>query len=252
MPDRCDHDARSLGDIDEWATIDRRTVEALGSAADVAYVIYTSGSTGRPKGVPNTHRGIVNRLDWMQRTLRLGAGDAVLQKTPDRLRRVGLGVLLAAAHRRPPGAGPARRAQGRRLPARPDRRRAGHDRPLRAVDARGVPGRGARRGAARRCAGWSAAARSCRSTSRGAASRPAARRAAQPLRPDRGGRRRRRVAVHARRARRAGAGADRRARSRTSACTCSTRRGNPSPSACPASCTSAASGWPRLPGPARR
>ncbi|WP_327002969.1 amino acid adenylation domain-containing protein [Dactylosporangium sp. NBC_01737] len=49
---------------------------------DVAYVIYTSGSTGRPKGVPNTHRGIVNRLDWMQREYRLQHDDAVLQKTP--------------------------------------------------------------------------------------------------------------------------------------------------------------------------
>ena len=49
---------------------------------DPAYVIYTSGSTGGPKGVPNTHRGIVNRLDWMQRTYRLGADDVVLQKTP--------------------------------------------------------------------------------------------------------------------------------------------------------------------------
>ncbi|EXG82720.1 non-ribosomal peptide synthetase/MFS transporter [Cryptosporangium arvum] len=49
---------------------------------DPAYVIYTSGSTGRPKGVPNTHRGIVNRLDWMQRTYRLGDDDVVLQKTP--------------------------------------------------------------------------------------------------------------------------------------------------------------------------
>ncbi|GAA3212596.1 amino acid adenylation domain-containing protein [Dactylosporangium siamense] len=49
---------------------------------DVAYVIYTSGSTGRPKGVPNTHRGIVNRLDWMQRAYRLQDDDVVLQKTP--------------------------------------------------------------------------------------------------------------------------------------------------------------------------
>ena len=48
----------------------------------LAYVIYTSGSTGRPKGVPNTHRGIVNRLHWMQQTYRLGADDAALQKTP--------------------------------------------------------------------------------------------------------------------------------------------------------------------------
>ena len=54
----------------------------LGGPDDVAYVIYTSGSTGRPKGVPNTHRAIHNRLDWMQRTFALDAGDAVLQKTP--------------------------------------------------------------------------------------------------------------------------------------------------------------------------
>jgi amino acid adenylation domain-containing protein len=49
---------------------------------DPAYVIYTSGSTGLPKGVVNAHRGIHNRLDWMQRTYRLDASDAVLQKTP--------------------------------------------------------------------------------------------------------------------------------------------------------------------------
>jgi acyl-coenzyme A synthetase/AMP-(fatty) acid ligase len=45
-------------------------------------VIYTSGSTGRPKGVMNEHRGVVNRLMWMQETYGLHAGDVVLQKTP--------------------------------------------------------------------------------------------------------------------------------------------------------------------------
>ncbi|MFI9771932.1 amino acid adenylation domain-containing protein [Streptomyces sp. NPDC052415] len=49
---------------------------------DPAYVIFTSGSTGRPKGVICTHRGIHNRLDWMQRAHPLHADDAVLQKTP--------------------------------------------------------------------------------------------------------------------------------------------------------------------------
>lgn len=49
---------------------------------DIAYVIYTSGSTGRPKGVPNTHSGIVNRLDWMQQRFQLTPSDVVLQKTP--------------------------------------------------------------------------------------------------------------------------------------------------------------------------
>jgi amino acid adenylation domain-containing protein len=54
-----------------------------GAGADnLAYVIYTSGSTGRPKGVMNTHRGIVNRLAWMQRTYGLTPADRVLQKTP--------------------------------------------------------------------------------------------------------------------------------------------------------------------------
>ncbi|MBB4635062.1 amino acid adenylation domain-containing protein [Longimicrobium terrae] len=48
----------------------------------LAYVIYTSGSTGRPKGAMNAHRGVVNRLLWMQDAYGLGAGDAVLQKTP--------------------------------------------------------------------------------------------------------------------------------------------------------------------------
>jgi amino acid adenylation domain-containing protein len=48
----------------------------------LAYVIYTSGSTGRPKGAMNTHRGICNRLLWMQQQYRLGPADCVLQKTP--------------------------------------------------------------------------------------------------------------------------------------------------------------------------
>ncbi|MBW4478454.1 MAG: amino acid adenylation domain-containing protein [Tolypothrix brevis GSE-NOS-MK-07-07A] len=49
---------------------------------NLAYVIYTSGSTGNPKGVMNTHRGICNRLSWMQETYRLTTVDKVLQKTP--------------------------------------------------------------------------------------------------------------------------------------------------------------------------
>ncbi len=53
-----------------------------GGPEQLAYVIYTSGSTGRPKGAMNTHRGICNRLQWMQATYGLTAGDRVLQKTP--------------------------------------------------------------------------------------------------------------------------------------------------------------------------
>ena len=47
-----------------------------------AYVIFTSGSTGQPKGVLVPHRGVVNRLCWMQQEFQLGEDDTVLQKTP--------------------------------------------------------------------------------------------------------------------------------------------------------------------------
>ena len=48
----------------------------------LAYMIYTSGSTGRPKGTMNAHRGIVNRLLWMQAEYGLTRDDRVMQKTP--------------------------------------------------------------------------------------------------------------------------------------------------------------------------
>jgi pristinamycin I synthase-3/4 len=53
-----------------------------GEEERLAYVLYTSGSTGAPKGVMIPHRGIVNRLLWMQDAYRLTPEDRVLQKTP--------------------------------------------------------------------------------------------------------------------------------------------------------------------------
>ncbi|WP_431262150.1 amino acid adenylation domain-containing protein [Roseateles chitinivorans] len=52
------------------------------TASHLAYIIYTSGSTGQPKGVMVEHRGVVNRLRWMQEALDLRPDEAVLQKTP--------------------------------------------------------------------------------------------------------------------------------------------------------------------------
>jgi amino acid adenylation domain-containing protein len=49
---------------------------------NIAYVIYTSGTTGRPTGAMNTHKGLVNRIQWMQQEYCLSQGDSVLQKTP--------------------------------------------------------------------------------------------------------------------------------------------------------------------------
>ena len=72
-----------------------RPAEVIG-AGDPAYMIYTSGSTGRPKGAINTHRGIVNRLLWMQASTSLTASDTRPAEDAVQLRRVGVGVLLAA------------------------------------------------------------------------------------------------------------------------------------------------------------
>jgi amino acid adenylation domain-containing protein len=69
----------------EWPLISGESKENFdGGAAgdDGAYVIYTSGSTGRPKAAKNSHRGIYNRLAWMQEAYQLDEMDRVLQKTP--------------------------------------------------------------------------------------------------------------------------------------------------------------------------
>jgi amino acid adenylation domain-containing protein len=72
-------------DETRWITQSDQNIErsAAGwNAQSLAYVIYTSGSTGQPKGAMNEHRGVLNRLIWMQEAYGLGPGDAVLQKTP--------------------------------------------------------------------------------------------------------------------------------------------------------------------------
>ena len=69
----------------DWQLIARQDMAnpAVGVGPDdLAYVIYTSGSTGQPKGAENTHRGICNRLMWMQDAYGLDGSDRVLQKTP--------------------------------------------------------------------------------------------------------------------------------------------------------------------------
>ena len=75
-------------DDQRWAAVlnesDCATPPEMGPLTpdNLAYVIYTSGSTGRPKGAMNTHRGIVNRLLWMQEKYQLQPSDCVMQKTP--------------------------------------------------------------------------------------------------------------------------------------------------------------------------
>jgi amino acid adenylation domain-containing protein len=69
----------------EWGTIARcptRNPISGVSPENLAYVIYTSGSTGRPKGVMVRHRGVCNRLQWVQENLPLGSGDGMMLKAP--------------------------------------------------------------------------------------------------------------------------------------------------------------------------
>jgi amino acid adenylation domain-containing protein len=70
----------------DWSAIAQRAAENLGALGQhsehLAYMIYTSGSTGRPKGAMNEHRGLVNRLHWMQNQYQMTEADRVLQKTP--------------------------------------------------------------------------------------------------------------------------------------------------------------------------
>jgi amino acid adenylation domain-containing protein len=76
------HEAQVLLLDDAPESGDSSTLDVLAGPEDAAYMIYTSGSTGRPKGALNAHRGIVNRLLWMQSEYRLTPADVVLQKTP--------------------------------------------------------------------------------------------------------------------------------------------------------------------------
>ncbi|ASY82362.1 hypothetical protein BJK05_21220 [Pectobacterium polaris] len=77
-----------LDDRDTLAQIKQQPTEVMSMASlgltsrHLAYVIYTSGSTGNPKGVMLEHRGVVNRLAWMQSAFKLTADDTLLQKTP--------------------------------------------------------------------------------------------------------------------------------------------------------------------------
>jgi amino acid adenylation domain-containing protein len=79
------HPARVICLDSDWPTIAQHSHENLDVAVcadNLVYVIYTSGSTGQPKGVMNTHRGIHNRLLWMQQSYPLTSSDRILQKTP--------------------------------------------------------------------------------------------------------------------------------------------------------------------------
>ena len=85
LPKLPPHQAKVVCVDSHWAVIAREITTAPKTdvaPSNLAYMIYTSGSTGKPKGAMNTHRGICNRLLWMQDAYQLTADDRVMQKTP--------------------------------------------------------------------------------------------------------------------------------------------------------------------------
>ncbi|MBE9229036.1 non-ribosomal peptide synthase/polyketide synthase, partial [Phormidium sp. LEGE 05292] len=80
-----EHNAQIFCLDSDWQAIQELNQENLTlnvQPENLAYIIYTSGSTGQPKGAMNTHKGICNRLLWMQEAYQLTTDDVVLQKTP--------------------------------------------------------------------------------------------------------------------------------------------------------------------------
>jgi amino acid adenylation domain-containing protein len=71
-----DRDVAQLAACDDGNPVSGATADTL------AYAIYTSGSTGMPKGAMNAHRGVVNKLRWMQDEYVIARHDRVMQKTP--------------------------------------------------------------------------------------------------------------------------------------------------------------------------
>jgi amino acid adenylation domain-containing protein len=80
-------DNRGLESIDTaafWETLEgeaETNPQRKTGPRNLAYVIYTSGTTGQPKGVMLEHRGLVNRIFWMNSEYPLRETDRILQKT---------------------------------------------------------------------------------------------------------------------------------------------------------------------------
>jgi amino acid adenylation domain-containing protein len=80
-----------------WATIAQENTantQNVCGPRNLAYVMYTSGSTGKPKGVPVEHRGVVNLLASMQRTVEVTGDDVLLAVTTLSFDIAGLEIYL--------------------------------------------------------------------------------------------------------------------------------------------------------------
>ena len=67
---------------ERWHAVNAENPNVAINQNDSMYIIFTSGTTGKPKGVINRHRGLNNRIQWMQKQFKLTSEDRLLQKTP--------------------------------------------------------------------------------------------------------------------------------------------------------------------------
>ncbi|MBQ4862189.1 amino acid adenylation domain-containing protein [Pseudoalteromonas sp. MMG013] len=67
--------------VDINALDERAALGISVSSESPIYVIHTSGTTGLPKGAVNSHKGIVNRLSYMEQTFKFVEKERVLQTT---------------------------------------------------------------------------------------------------------------------------------------------------------------------------
>ncbi len=64
--------------LQEMETQERENPAPCARSTDISYVIFTSGSTGTPKGVVETHRPVVNVIEWVNRTFAVAPPDKLL------------------------------------------------------------------------------------------------------------------------------------------------------------------------------
>ncbi|HLP73030.1 MAG TPA: amino acid adenylation domain-containing protein, partial [Bacteroidales bacterium] len=69
---------KELIDGEKIAGESSKNLPAVSRSEEISYIIFTSGSTGTPKGVVETHRPVINVVEWVNKTFEVGYPDKLL------------------------------------------------------------------------------------------------------------------------------------------------------------------------------